>query len=103
MANGVKWGLLVACLSALPALWYGWVYGIGPVEGTLVDSAHLATGPECEDDLGALVGDRRHIENPTAPEGDEIGKRRRRGDQQEKQPCRHAPEADTHARVRTGQ
>lgn len=44
MANGVKWGLLVACLSALPALWYGWVYGIGPVEGTLVDSAHLAAG-----------------------------------------------------------
>ena len=43
-ANGVKWALLIACLSALPAMWYGWVYGVGPIAGTLIDSAHLLTG-----------------------------------------------------------
>jgi Protein of unknown function (DUF1761) len=43
-ANGVKWALLVACISALPALWYGWVYGVGPVSGTILDSAHLLAG-----------------------------------------------------------
>ena len=37
MANGVRWGALVACLSAIPALWYGWVYGVGPMSGTLID------------------------------------------------------------------
>ena len=41
MANGVRWGALVACLSAIPALWYGWVYGVGPMSGTLIDSGHL--------------------------------------------------------------
>ena len=43
-ANGVKWALLVACLSALPAMWYSWVYGVGPMAGTLIDSAYLLTG-----------------------------------------------------------
>ncbi|MEY2943682.1 MAG: hypothetical protein RLY97_1696 [Pseudomonadota bacterium] len=42
--NGAKWGLLVAMLSALPALWYGWVYGVAPVSGTLLDSGHLLAG-----------------------------------------------------------
>ena len=44
MANGVRWGALVACLSAIPALWYGWVYGVGPMSGTLIDSGHLLVG-----------------------------------------------------------
>ncbi len=42
--NGAKWGLLVAILSALPALWYGWVYGVAPVAGAFLDSAHLLAG-----------------------------------------------------------
>ncbi len=43
-ASGIKYGLLIALLSAVPALWYGWVYGAGPVSGTIIDSAHLITG-----------------------------------------------------------
>jgi hypothetical protein len=41
LANGVKWGVLIAFLSAIPALWYGWVYGIGPASATMLDSVHL--------------------------------------------------------------
>jgi hypothetical protein len=44
LANGVKWGALVAILSALPAIWYGWVYGVGPCTGPVIDSVHLLTG-----------------------------------------------------------
>ena len=43
-ASGIKYGLLIAMLSAVPALWYGWVYGVGPASGTIIDSAHLITG-----------------------------------------------------------
>jgi len=42
--NGVKWALLVAFASAVPALLYGWVYGVGSLSGTLIDIAHLAIG-----------------------------------------------------------
>lgn len=44
LGNGVKWALLVAFASAAPALLYGWVYGAGPLSGTLIDIAHLAIG-----------------------------------------------------------
>lgn len=44
LANGVKWGALVACLSALPAIWYGWVYGVGDLYAPMLDSAHLLIG-----------------------------------------------------------
>ncbi len=44
LADGVKWGVLIAFLSAIPALWYGWVYGIGPASATLLDSVHLLLG-----------------------------------------------------------
>lgn len=44
LSNGVKFSALVACLSALPALWYGWVYGVGPCLGPIIDSAHLLIG-----------------------------------------------------------
>ena len=40
----VKWALLVAFASAVPALLYGWVYGVGPLSGTLIDIAHLVIG-----------------------------------------------------------
>jgi hypothetical protein len=42
--DGVKWGALVACLSALPAIWYGWVYGVGDCFTPMLDSAHLLIG-----------------------------------------------------------
>ena len=44
LSNGVKWGALVAFASAIPALWYGWVYGVGPCSGPMLDSAHLLIG-----------------------------------------------------------
>ncbi|MFO1261257.1 MAG: DUF1761 domain-containing protein [Sphingomonadaceae bacterium] len=44
LGNGVKWALLVAFASAVPALLYGWVYGVGPLSGTLIDIAHLVIG-----------------------------------------------------------
>ena len=44
LSSGIKWGVLIAFLSAIPALWYGWVYGIGPASATLLDSVHLLLG-----------------------------------------------------------
>lgn len=44
LANGLKWGALIATTSALPAIWYGWVYGVGPCIGPAIDSAHLLAG-----------------------------------------------------------
>ncbi len=44
LGNGIKWALLVAFSSAVPTLLYGWVYGVGPIEHTLLDIAHLAIG-----------------------------------------------------------
>lgn len=44
LGNGIKWALLVAFASAVPALLYGWVYGVGPIEHTLLDIAHLVIG-----------------------------------------------------------
>ena len=43
-ANGAKWGVLVALASALPTIWYGWVYGVGTATGPLIDSGHLLLG-----------------------------------------------------------
>ena len=53
LANGLKWGVLIALLSAVPALWYGWVYGIGPASATLLDSVHLMLGHAM---AGAILG-----------------------------------------------
>ena len=52
-SNGAKWGAVVALASAVPALMYGWVYGIGPAEMTLVDSGHLLLGHAA---AGAVLG-----------------------------------------------
>lgn len=52
-ANGAQWGLVVALASAVPTLLYGWVYGVGPVEATLIDSAHLLLGHAV---AGAILG-----------------------------------------------
>lgn len=44
LGNGIKWALVVAFASAVPTLLYGWVYGVGPFHGTLIDIAHLVIG-----------------------------------------------------------
>ena len=53
LSIGARWGAVVAFASAIPALWYGWVYGVGPVQGTLLDSAHLLLGHVA---AGAILG-----------------------------------------------
>jgi hypothetical protein len=44
VADGVKWGLIVALASALPVLWYNWFYGTAPAWIFAVDSAHQLLG-----------------------------------------------------------
>jgi hypothetical protein len=53
MANGAKWAVLVALASAIPTLLYGWVYGVGPFDATLLDSGHLLLGHIA---AGAILG-----------------------------------------------
>ena len=43
-ATGAKWAAVVALASAIPAVLYGWVYGVGPFDMTLIDSGHLLLG-----------------------------------------------------------
>lgn len=52
-AKGAKWGAVVALASAVPGMLYGWVYGIGPIEVTLVDMVHLLLGHVA---VGAVLG-----------------------------------------------
>ena len=52
-SNGAKWGAVIALASAVPGMMYGWVYGIGPAEMTLVDSGHLLLGHVA---AGAVLG-----------------------------------------------
>jgi hypothetical protein len=52
-SKGAQWAMVVALASAIPTLLYGWVYGIGPIEMTLVDSAHLLLGHVA---AGAVLG-----------------------------------------------
>lgn len=40
-ARGAQWGLVVALASAVPTIWYSWVYGDYPAAMALVDSGHL--------------------------------------------------------------
>ena len=44
ISKGAQWGAVVALASAVPGMLYGWVYGVGPIDMTLVDSAHLLLG-----------------------------------------------------------
>ena len=50
---GIRWGLVIALASAVPTLMYGWVYGVGPIEMTLIDCAHLVLGHGV---VGAILG-----------------------------------------------
>lgn len=53
LSTGAQWGLVVALASAVPGMLYGWVYGVGPIDMTLVDSAHLLLGHVA---VGAILG-----------------------------------------------
>lgn len=53
LADGVKWAVVIALASAVPALWYGWVYGVGPAWLTILDSSHLLLGHAV---AGAILG-----------------------------------------------
>lgn len=52
-AKGAKWAAVVALASAVPAELYAWVYGVGPIQITLVDSVHLFLGHVA---AGAILG-----------------------------------------------
>ncbi|MEO6114064.1 MAG: DUF1761 domain-containing protein [Sphingomicrobium sp.] len=52
-SKGAQWGLVIALASAVPTVWYGWVYGAMPVEMSLIDSAHLLLGHIA---AGAILG-----------------------------------------------
>lgn len=52
-AAGMRWALVIALASALPAVFYGWVYGVKPLTGPLIDSAHLILGHVA---AGAILG-----------------------------------------------
>ena len=52
-SKGAQWAMVVAFASAIPSLLYGWVYGVGPIDETLVDSAHLLLGHVA---AGAILG-----------------------------------------------
>lgn len=44
LVNGVKWGTVIALASAVPTVWYGWVYGVWDCTVFLIDSGHLLLG-----------------------------------------------------------
>ena len=52
-SKGAQWAMVVALASAVPTLLYGWVYGVGPIEETLVDGGHLLLGHIA---VGAILG-----------------------------------------------
>lgn len=52
-SKGAQWGMLIALASAVPTVWYGWVYGGVAVEMSLIDSAHLLLGHVA---VGAILG-----------------------------------------------
>jgi Na+/melibiose symporter-like transporter len=52
-SRGAQWGMVIALASAVPGMLYGWVYGIGPIDITLVDSGHLLLGHVA---AGAILG-----------------------------------------------
>jgi len=51
--TAVRWAAAIALASAVPAMWYGWVYGDNPAQMMLIDSAHLFLGHVA---AGAILG-----------------------------------------------
>lgn len=52
-SKGAQWGMVIALASAVPTVWYSWVYGALPAEMGLIDSAHLLLGHIA---AGAILG-----------------------------------------------
>ena len=44
ISKGGQWAAVIALASAVPAMLYGWVYGVGPIDLTVLDSVHLFLG-----------------------------------------------------------
>ena len=53
LIDGAKWGMVVALASAVPTVWYGWVYGGFAAQMSLIDSIHLVFG---HISAGAILG-----------------------------------------------
>jgi hypothetical protein len=53
LSSGAQWAAVVALASAIPTLLYGWVYGVGPIEMTMIDGIHLFLGHVA---AGAILG-----------------------------------------------
>ena len=51
--TGARWGAVIALASAVPGLWYGWVYGDYPAGMAVIDTAHLLLGHMA---VGAILG-----------------------------------------------
>jgi Protein of unknown function (DUF1761) len=52
-SKGAQWAMVVALASAVPTVLYGWVYGVGPIEMTVIDGGHLLFGHVA---AGAILG-----------------------------------------------
>ncbi|HEU5284924.1 MAG TPA: DUF1761 domain-containing protein [Sphingomicrobium sp.] len=52
-AKGARWGMVIALASAIPTIWYGWVYELRPFEAGLLDSAHQLLGHAV---VGGILG-----------------------------------------------
>lgn len=53
VSTGVRWAVAIDFASAIPTLLYGWVYGVGPIEATMIDVGHLLMGHAA---AGAILG-----------------------------------------------
>ena len=51
--RGARWGMVIALASAIPTIWYGWVYELRPAEAGVLDSAHQLIGHAV---VGAILG-----------------------------------------------
>jgi len=52
-SKGARWGMVIALASAIPTIWYGWVYELRPVEAGVLDSSHQLLGHAL---VGAILG-----------------------------------------------
>ena len=53
VGTGVRWAAAIAFASAIPTVLYGWVYGVGSIEATVIDVVHLLLGHAA---AGAILG-----------------------------------------------
>ena len=51
--TGARWGAAIALASAVPTVWYAFVYGAMPAEMALIDNVHLLLGHAA---AGAILG-----------------------------------------------